>query len=133
MVDIYCINLRYAERLGVRIMAKKLLKSKNDIMLDGVCAGLAEYFNIDPTIVRVIFVIISVSGGAGLLAYIILALVMPRAGSERDPESSHRTSEGKRRPRDTQSFEESFDEDYNEANRNTNQSDDSDEESWRDF
>lgn len=43
----------------------------------GVCAGLANYFDIDPTLVRIIFIILTFGGGAGILIYIILALIMP--------------------------------------------------------
>ena len=56
---------------------KKLYKSNNK-MIDGVCAGVAEYFNIDPTVVRVVWAIFSCMGGSGILAYIIAALVMPK-------------------------------------------------------
>ena len=56
-------------------MKKKLYKS-NDKRIAGVCAGIAEYFDIDPTIVRVLWVVFTLSGGAGLLAYLIAALIM---------------------------------------------------------
>ena len=59
-------------------MEKKLYKSSKDKMIDGVCAGIAEYFNIDPTLVRIGLVLFSAMGGAGILAYIIMAIVMPR-------------------------------------------------------
>ena len=59
-------------------MEKKLYKSSKNKMLDGVCAGIAEYFNIDPTLVRVGAVVVTALGGAGILAYIIAAIVMPR-------------------------------------------------------
>lgn len=55
---------------------KKLTKS-SDRKLCGVCAGIAEYFNIDPTIIRVIWVIYTLLIGAGLFAYIICAIIMP--------------------------------------------------------
>ena len=58
-------------------MEKKLYKSNNK-MVDGVCAGIAEYFNIDPTLVRLGWVIFSFMGGSGILAYIIAAIIMPR-------------------------------------------------------
>ena len=59
----------------------RLTKSSTDRMLAGVCGGLAEYFGIDPTLVRVGYVLLSVISAAfpGLLVYIILALVMPDA------------------------------------------------------
>lgn len=59
-------------------MEKKLYKSSKNKMIDGVCAGVAEYFNIDPTLVRIGLVLFSAMGGAGILAYIIMAIVMPR-------------------------------------------------------
>lgn len=59
-------------------MEKKLYKSSKNKMIDGVCAGVAEYFNIDPTLVRIGLVLFCAMGGAGILAYIIMAIVMPR-------------------------------------------------------
>ncbi len=59
-------------------MEKKLYKSSKNKMIDGVCAGVAEYFNIDPTLVRIGLVLFSAMGGAGILAYVIMAIVMPR-------------------------------------------------------
>lgn len=58
-------------------MDKKLYKS-NDKKLDGVCAGIGEYFNIDPTLVRLVWVLFSLAGGAGILFYIIAAIIIPR-------------------------------------------------------
>lgn len=58
-------------------MSKKLHKSQNNRMVCGVCSGIAEYFNIDPTIVRLIFVFLGLSGGTGILFYIIAAFVIP--------------------------------------------------------
>ena len=56
---------------------KKLYKSSTDKKLAGVCGGLAEYFNIDSTLVRLGWVVFGLLGGSGLLAYIIAALIMP--------------------------------------------------------
>lgn len=56
---------------------KKLYKSSTDKKLAGVCGGLAEYFNIDSTLVRLGWVVFCALGGSGLLAYIIAALIMP--------------------------------------------------------
>ncbi len=60
-------------------MEKKLRRSRNNQMIAGVCAGIAEYFNIDVTIVRVAYVLLSVLsvGFPGIIVYIILMLVMP--------------------------------------------------------
>lgn len=57
---------------------KKLYRSSTNYKLAGVCGGIGEYFNIDPTVVRLGWVVFSLAGGAGLLAYIIAALVMPK-------------------------------------------------------
>ena len=46
-------------------------------MLCGVCSGLADYFNIDPTLVRLAWVVLGLMGGSGLLAYIIASIVIP--------------------------------------------------------
>ena len=58
-------------------MKKKLYKSETNKMLAGVCGGIAEYFNIDPTLVRLGWVVFCALGGSGLLAYIIMAIIMP--------------------------------------------------------
>ena len=58
-------------------MYKKLYRSRKDKMIAGVASGLAEYFEIDPTLVRIIFVISLFLGGTGVLAYIILWIVVP--------------------------------------------------------
>lgn len=59
-------------------MKKKLYKSNTDKKLDGVCGGIAEYFDVDPTVIRLAWVIFACCAGSGLLAYIICAIVMPR-------------------------------------------------------
>ena len=58
-------------------MAKKLVKSVNNKMICGACAGIADQFDIDPTIVRVLWAVAIFVYGTGLLAYIICALVFP--------------------------------------------------------
>lgn len=59
-------------------MKKRLYKSNTDKKLDGVCGGIAEYFNIDSTIVRLALVLFCLAGGSGIIAYIIAAIVIPR-------------------------------------------------------
>ena len=56
---------------------KKLYKSRDNRMISGVCAGIAEYFNMDPTIIHLAWVLFSLLGGSGLLAYIIAAIIIP--------------------------------------------------------
>ena len=58
-------------------MEKKLYKSETNKMLAGVCGGIAEYFNIDPKLVRLGWVVFCALGGSGLLAYIIMAIIVP--------------------------------------------------------
>ena len=58
---------------------KRLYKTEGtDAKVFGVCGGIAEYFDIDPTLVRIIWVIMMFAFGTGLLAYIVCALCMPR-------------------------------------------------------
>ncbi len=57
-------------------MEKKLCKSR-DRRLFGVCGGLAEYFNLDPSLVRIGVVLFCFAGGTGILAYLVAAFVMP--------------------------------------------------------
>ena len=59
-------------------MEKKRLYRSDDKMLAGVCAGVAEYFDIDPTLVRLGWVVLSFIGFSGLLAYIIAAIIIPK-------------------------------------------------------
>lgn len=61
-------------------MNKKLYRSSGNRMIVGVCGGIAEYFDLDPTLVRVGWVLFSALGGSGLLAYIICAIVIPARG-----------------------------------------------------
>lgn len=58
-------------------MEKRLYKIEEGKKLCGVCGGIAEYFNIDPTIVRLIMVFLVLCAGTGVLAYFVAALVMP--------------------------------------------------------
>jgi len=58
-------------------MEKKLYKSSTDKVLAGVCGGIAEYFAVDTVVVRLAWVVFTLMGGAGLLAYIIAAIIMP--------------------------------------------------------
>lgn len=59
-------------------MEKRLYKSNQNKMIDGVCGGVAEYFGVDPTVVRLLWALFSLMGGSGILAYIIAAIIIPR-------------------------------------------------------
>ena len=61
---------------------KRLYKSRNNKMICGVCAGIADYFNIDPSIVRVLWAVLALSAGTGVLAYISCAIILPEGDTE---------------------------------------------------
>lgn len=56
---------------------RKLSRSQNEKMIGGVCGGIANYMDLDPTIVRLVFLILLLMGGNGFLIYIILLIIMP--------------------------------------------------------
>ena len=60
-------------------MNKRLYRSDENRMLAGVCGGIAEYFNLDPTVVRLAWVAFCALGGSGILAYILAAIIIPDA------------------------------------------------------
>ena len=62
-------------------MQKKLYRNTQNKMIAGVCSGLADYINIDPTVVRVLWALIAL-GGAGIIAYLIAALIIPEKPSD---------------------------------------------------
>ena len=59
-------------------MKKKIYKIEQGKKLDGVCGGIAEYFDIDPTVVRLAWILFSAFAGGGIIAYIIAAIIMPK-------------------------------------------------------
>jgi phage shock protein C len=63
---------------------KRLLRSNNNKVIAGVAGGIGEYFQIDPTIIRLLFIILAIFGGSGLLIYIIFWLIMPTTGSKQN-------------------------------------------------
>ena len=58
---------------------KRLMRSSRDKKIGGVCAGLADYFDLDPTIVRVVWLLAIFLGGTGFLLYLVLWIVLPLA------------------------------------------------------
>ena len=64
---------------------KRLYRSGKDKILGGVCGGLGEYFNIDPVVIRLFWVFFSLAYGAGVLAYLIAWLIIPRNPKHRWP------------------------------------------------
>jgi len=68
---------------------KRLAKSRKNVVISGVCGGVAEYFNIDPSIVRIVWALLAIGGfGTGLLIYIVCAVVLP-TGVDEVPPTDH--------------------------------------------
>ena len=67
---------------------KRLYRSRKDRSVAGVCGGIADYLGIDPTLVRIIWVMFAVAGGPGVILYVIMALVVPE-----EPEFVQATAE----------------------------------------
>ena len=57
---------------------RKLYRSKSNRQLAGVCGGLAQYFNIDATLIRVLFILLAVLGGSGLVLYLAMWIIVPK-------------------------------------------------------
>ena len=58
-------------------MQKKLYRNTDSKIIAGVCSGIAEYDGVDPTVVRILWILFCAIGGSGILAYIIAAIIMP--------------------------------------------------------
>jgi len=61
-----------------RSQIRRLYRSPDDRVVAGVCGGLGEYFSIDPVLVRIVWIVLSLAGGAGLLLYILAWILVPR-------------------------------------------------------
>jgi phage shock protein C len=59
-------------------MAKRLYRSGKEKILGGVCGGLAEYFKVDPTIIRLLWILFALTYGSGILAYIVAWIIVPK-------------------------------------------------------
>lgn len=59
-------------------MSKRLYRIEQGKMLAGVCGGIAEYFDVDPSLVRLAWVLFCAVGGSGVLAYIVAAIIIPK-------------------------------------------------------
>jgi phage shock protein C len=63
---------------GAMDATRKLYRSKTNRQVAGVCGGLAEYFNLDATLIRILFVVLAVLGGAGLVLYVAMWIIVPK-------------------------------------------------------
>jgi phage shock protein C len=75
-------------------MAKRLYRSKKESMLGGVCGGLGVYFDFDPNLIRLLFVVLAVAPGIGIPAYIALWLLVPEESEKEDTTLGERVREG---------------------------------------
>jgi phage shock protein C len=64
---------------------KRLKRSRSETMIAGVCGGLGDYFGVDPTVIRLAFVLLALLGGHGILIYLILWIIMPRQALDAAP------------------------------------------------
>lgn len=64
---------------------KRLYRSKTDSVIAGVCGGLGKYFEVDPVLFRLLFIVFTLAGGSGIIIYIIMALVIPDENSSTEP------------------------------------------------
>lgn len=84
-------------------MQQRLMRSRTDVMFVGVCGGLAEYFTIDPVIVRLIFVLVTLTSGFGIPVYLLLWFVMPKQPERGTSHQSHASISGTASPAHTTS------------------------------
>ena len=77
------------EEPGNALEPRKLYRSETQRMVAGVCGGLAEYFNLDVTVMRVLFLILSVFGGSGSVIYVVMWIIVPDARKARNRPSPH--------------------------------------------
>lgn len=56
---------------------KRLYRSRTDKQISGICGGVADYLGVDPTIVRIVWLLLTLAGGPGLILYIVMAFVVP--------------------------------------------------------
>jgi phage shock protein C len=103
-------------------MERRLYKSADDKVLSGVCGGIGEYFGIDPVIVRLLVVVFTLMGGAGLIAYIIAAIIIPEKYDRKASNVSNdyrETYGGQETPDGGQSGHEPVEYPVGKRNRNT--------------
>lgn len=73
--------------------AKKLYRSKTNRIVFGVCGGLGEYFEADPLIIRILFILLSFASGSGIIIYLILAVIIPEAKIDKKAKKNEEIAE----------------------------------------
>lgn len=105
-------------------MAKKLVKSSNNVVFTGSLAGIAEYIGIDPTIVRVIYVILSFfsSGFPGIILYIVLSVIIPSNNREKTKQNYYNYNQNVRKENP-----------YTKGTKKRKEAEKIDDDEWSDF
>ena len=67
--------------MGTKATTRRLYRSRTDRKLAGVCGGLAQYFHTDATLIRVLFVVLALLGGPGLVIYLLMWIIVPEEPS----------------------------------------------------
>lgn len=89
-------------------MVRRLFRSRTQRVIGGVCGGLGEYFNIDPALIRVIFVILALINGLGIVAYLAMWLVFPRQVPSEETETDENVATGSKKKDAEESVEPLF-------------------------
>ncbi|MDD5696516.1 MAG: PspC domain-containing protein [Candidatus Pacebacteria bacterium] len=79
---------------------KKIYRSQKNRIIFGVCGGLAEYFEIDPLLIRIFFILLVIAGGSGVLFYLILAVLIPKEENKVDWDKDNLVEETKKRTKE---------------------------------
>lgn len=102
-------------------MEKKLYRSNRDKVISGVCGGIAEYFAIDSTLIRLLWVLITLAGGAGIIGYIICLIVIPERPSFNSNHDDEYVVEAKSHSyTDDETYDYTHYEEYKEKNSDRN-------------
>ena len=83
-IGYFVYQMIVSNRNGETKTTGRLHKSRKDRKIAGVCGGIAEYLNADPTIVRLVFALLCLGWGSGIAAYIVCALILPEGETEEE-------------------------------------------------
>lgn len=83
-IGYFVYQMIVSNRNGETKTTGRLHKSRKDRKIAGVCGGIAEYLNVDPTIVRLVFALLCLGWGSGIAAYIVCALILPEGETEEE-------------------------------------------------
>ena len=81
---LFLTRIIYSEERKVSMEAKRLYRSRNDKILAGICGGIGKYLDIDPIIIRLIFIVLLLTVGSGILIYLIAWILIPLEPEDAD-------------------------------------------------